>query len=1305
MRQLWGSWAALAAFGLFLPAMLLAAEPFQRLPLTQAPLASQQAGCAADTKAERDACTTTKSGIQLTLPPGSFAPIYVDMPSNVSAVEVTLQSAAPDVDLLVRQGSPHTATSLTGLMEQSAYVVATPGGNEQIGFDRDSPVPLTPGRWWMTAVNTGASSASVSINIQFTTSGAAFPLDPGGSGSWFEPARTYQGFFFEVLDPTTALAVWFTYEPDGRQAFLIGTGRIEGDRVTITELIKTRGGVFGAGFDPDQVVREDWGDLVFIFDSCGSGYGAYLPSELAASNGWQADQLNLQRLTAIDALPCPAPASKTLAGGISGAWYPASRSGEGWFVQALSADLAFVYWFSYTPEGEQAWFGSTGPIIDNTILIDQALQPRGGLFGPDYSPDTVSLDPWGAFALSFTDCGSAVARAVGPAGYGDFAYTDLIRLTALAGTDGCGFASNAFAATGSVIAPPGSYVDGDLNNPDVPNVDNDIPNQAQQVGNPALISGYATATPTGRGGDRFESVSDPIDAYQMTITAGQVLQLQIADWNPDAPTSIDLDLLVFAADDPSAPLFSSLGTGRNEFITLPTTGTYNVVVLAEAGGSNYTLSVSSAAPLGSANLALESEVVADEIIVRFDDGAGGKAPVRSAKAWAGLLGLDAKQGVPNEPMLFALSADARQRGKALTTLGVSKARREAANLGEFGLSDAQRQRWQWIQAIKALRSRADVRYVEPNGVAHPTAIPNDPGYPLQWHYPQINLPQAWDITTGSAEVIVAVIDTGVSAHADMAGQIRTDLGADLISSPLNACDGDGPDFDATDPGDGRGCGEQNSSSFHGTHVAGTVAAATNNGIGVAGIAWGSKIMPVRVLGRQGGSVFDVANGIRWAGGGGALGVTPARGADVLNLSLGGQSQCPSAYAEAIADARSRGAVIVAAAGNSNASLPFSPASCDGVINVAALNRGNRPAAYSNCHPTVAVAAPGGETNPEVAGSSLFPPQNGNACKPFSGAFARPEDGVLSPLGPGLVEPESYAYYQGTSMAAPHVAGVIALMKSVHPGLTPDQFDSLLASGRITRNVLGNPDGSRDPLTGFGLIDAFRAVNEALALAGGSAAPPVVLLQPGNLVFGETSTQLAFTIEAGGSGPLVVNSVTATVPWLSVSGGDSSGLGNYLAAVNRSGLPAGDYNGAILVQSNLAASQSISVNLRVGAPPAGDSGAVGQIYVVLVDPITGLPVRFTEAMSQLGEQPYIFENLRSGRYAIVAGTDNDNDGTICDPGEACGVFPDFDSFDDINLQPGDNLPAFMVPPDGNGIGAASAAFDGAAPARRSYPRPR
>lgn len=1265
----------------------LAAQTLRALPWQAAELPTAT-GCG---NGSAD-CRMAKGGTQFQLPAGSYLPIYADMPSNVASVQVQLQSAAGEVDLLVRQGSPHTAGSLDGLVEQSAYVVATPGGSEQIAFDRSASVPLTPGRWWMTALNTGSSAVTVTVSIGFTTAGAAFPLDVGGSGSWFEPARTYQGFFFEVLDAQTALAMWFTYQPDGQQAFLIGTGPIVGDTVTITELLRTSGGVFGSAFDPNAVVREDWGDLVFIFDSCGSGYGAYLPSQQAAAAGWQADQLELQRLTAIDALPCPAPAgaaAKGLAGGISGAWYPASRSGEGWLVQALSADLAFVYWFSYTPDGRQAWFGSTGPIIDNTILISEALQPTGGLFGPDYSPSTVTLNPWGAFALTFTDCQSAVARAVGPPSYGEYTQTDLIRLTAIGGTDGCGFSANAFAASGSVIAPPGSFVDGDVNNLQVPNVDNDTPTQSQPVSNPALISGYAAATPTGNANDRFGSSSDPLDAFRMTITAGQVLQLRIADWNPQAPTAVDLDLLVFAVADTSTVLFASRGTGASEAITVPSTGEYHVVVSAFAGRSNYTLSVASGAAMAS-ELDLDTPLREDEIIVRFDDGPGGKAPRRELAEWADLLGLEAKQGLAGEPMLLRLSAEPKARQRALLSLGVGKSAREASLPGGFGVAESQRARWQLIGAIKALRGRPEVRYAEPNGVARPAAIPNDPGYPLQWHYPQINLPAAWDVSTGSPEVVVAVIDTGVSPHSDLSGQIRSDLGADLISSALNACDGDGPDFDATDPGDGQGCGAQGNSSFHGTHVSGTVAAATNNGVGVAGVAWQSKIMPVRVLGREGGSVFDIANGIRWAGGSGALGAAPARGADVLNLSLGGQGNCPAAYQEAIADARSRGSVILAAAGNSNSTGAFTPANCPGLINVAALDRGNQPAYYSNCHPTVAVAGPGGETAAEVPGSSLFPPRNASACKAFSGGFARAEDGVLSALGPGTVEAEQYAYYQGTSMATPHVAGVVALMKAVHPGLTPEQVDTLLASGRITQDVAGNGATVRDNFTGFGLIDAFRAVSEAQLLAGGGGTPPALLLQPGNLVFGETTSSLPFRIEGAGSGPLVVTGISSSVPWLTVSGGGANGLGDYSATVDRTGLPPGDYNGQLRIDSNLAGSGTIAVNLRVGAPPAANSGAVGQIYVALIDPITGLALQFAEASGGVGEQPYVFENLRAGRYAVVAGTDNDNDGTICDPGEACGLFPDFNSFDAFDLQPGDTLPAFLVPPDSSGIGGAAAA---------------
>ncbi|MCB1633490.1 MAG: S8 family serine peptidase [Xanthomonadales bacterium] len=1226
----------------------------------------------------------SKAQIQVTLGPNSYAPFFVDFSSNIASATVSTISASAGVDLLIRQGSPHTETSVQGLIDQSLFASTGPTGNESITVNRQTTPAVTPGRWWLTPMNTSGQSVTLTLDLQVQFSGAPYLIGAGTSGAWFEPARTYQGFFFEIIAPDLALAMWFTYEPDGRQAFLIGTGPVVGDQVNITDLIRTRGGVFGPAFNPAAIVREDWGDLVFTFDGCNSGYAAYNPSEAAFNQGWRSDQLDMARLTAIEGLPCPAASAKDLRGGITGAWFPQSRSGEGWLVQALTPDLAFVYWFSYTPTGQQAWFGSTGPIIGNTILIDQALQPIGGRFGPDYNPATVTLNPWGSFALTFTDCSTAMVRAIGPAGYGEYEALDVVRLSGLLGTDNCGFDGNAFDASGSVRAAGGTFLDGDLNNPEVPNVDNDTPAQVQPVGNPAIVSGFASVVATGQTarGDRFAATADPFDAYRMTVTAGQTIQLIVSDWDPQNPARNDLDLFLLAPGTASDPLQSAVGTDRNEFIGVGQTGVYDVLVSATAGFSNYVLSVSSAPPLSSSGaLSLEDEAEVDEIIVRLDDGEGGKASGMDARRWAANIGLQAKHIETGAPMLLTLPQGADRK----SALRLLNAARHPMLDGKhaYRLEGAQAERMEWVLAIKALRTKAEVRYAEPNGLMQLQAVPNDPGYPFQWHYPQINLPQAWDITTGSPEVIVAVIDSGVSPHSDLAANVRYDLGVDLVSNPLASCDGDALqiDPDARDPG-----GECARNGFHGTHVAGTVAAITNNGMGVAGVAASSRIMPIRVAGSRGISDFDVAAGINWASGIGARGFAPARRANVINLSLGGAGSCPSTYQESINAARGRGLFVVAAAGNDNSTGTYAPASCPGVINVAALDRNNNPAYYSNCHPTVSVAAPGGETSPEINDPGLFPPFNPQSCKPFLGGAATGLDGVLSTLGPGLSEPEAYDAYQGTSMAAPHVAGVIALMKSVNPALTPSQFDTLLASGRITIDVAGNGPTTRDPFSGFGLIDAYRSVLEARALAGGGATPPVAIAQPTSLVFGDVATQLGFSVQAGGTGPIVVTSISDDATWLTISGGGANGFGNYLAQVNRTGLPEGDYSARITINTSVAGSQQLSVSMRVG--PVVQGGNVGKVYVLLVDPVTFLTVGFAEVAGTGAELGFMLQNLRAGPYLLIASTDNDNDFQICDPGESCGVFPDFENFDLLQLAPGVAIPPFVVPPDLRGVGEVS-----------------
>jgi serine protease len=360
----------------------------------------------------------------------------------------------------------------------------------------------------------------------------------------------------------------------------------------------------------------------------------------------------------------------------------------------------------------------------------------------------------------------------------------------------------------------------------------------------------------------------------------------------------------------------------------------------------------------------------------------------------------------------------------------------------------------------------DVEYAEPDRIMTPLFVPNDPMYTQQWHYYEakagLNLPAAWDKSTG-AGINVAVIDTGYRPHADLSGQILP--GYDFITSATMAADGTGRDSDASDNGDSTIAGQcgggmpaqDQASSWHGTHVAGTIAARTNNGVGVAGVAYGAKVVPVRVLGKCGGYTSDIADAMVWASGGAVTGAPAnANKARVLNLSLGGSGACDTTTQNAINSARSRGAVVVVAAGNSNVNAAnANPANCAGVIAVAAVGRTGGKASYSNYGTVVDVAAPGGD----------------------SGA------GILSTWNAGTTTPagDNYGYMMGTSMATPHVAGVAALMLAKNPNLTPDEVEAKLkATARAFPAACSG--------CGAGIVDAAAAVN-AVTVTTTTVQPP------------------------------------------------------------------------------------------------------------------------------------------------------------------------------------------------------------------------
>ncbi|GAA0858538.1 S8 family peptidase [Aliiglaciecola litoralis] len=368
------------------------------------------------------------------------------------------------------------------------------------------------------------------------------------------------------------------------------------------------------------------------------------------------------------------------------------------------------------------------------------------------------------------------------------------------------------------------------------------------------------------------------------------------------------------------------------------------------------------------------------------------------------------------------------------------------------------------KAIALMNQSGLAQFAELDLILTPQATPNDTRYNEQWHYFEstagINGPAAWDITTGSG-VTVAVIDTGYRNHVDLNSKILP--GYDFISDATMGNDGNGRDSDAQDPGDWVATNEcysgspASNSSWHGTHVAGTVAAETNNGQGVAGVAWNADILPIRVLGKCGGYTSDIADGIIWSSGGSVSGVpTNNNPAQVLNLSLGGSGSCPSTTQSAINTARANGSTVVVAAGNSNQNAAnFTPASCSGVVTVASVNRSGDRAYYSNYGSVVDIAAPGGETSVS-------------------------SNGVLSTLNSGSSTPgsDNYSFYQGTSMAAPHIAGVAALMYAVDPSITPDEVESDLVS--TARSFPGSCSQC-----GSGIVDAAAAV---VAAQGGGTPP-------------------------------------------------------------------------------------------------------------------------------------------------------------------------------------------------------------------------
>ena len=825
------------------------------------------------------------------------------------------------------------------------------------------------------------------------------------------------------------------------------------------------------------------------------------------------------------------------------------------------------------------WRQTEGP----TVTLDGASTATARFTAPPVSGDTAL-----AFSLTVTDNDGANGSAT-------------VTLTIAGTANGV-----SWTLSGSVLASSSQAVDGDTNDTASLYTPNDTLSSAQELANPVTLGGYVNQPGAGAEG-RSQISGDVDDYFRLTLLEGQSVTLLVADFE-------DADADLYLYNESGDVIDFSVETGEIEAVTAPENGTYLANVTAFVGGTNYILAVGSQAlPTARA----DAEVVPGEIVMEFADSAV-LAPGFFDADLAYQMGMRERAGGPGRARLLEIIANQAERQR----LGSAAHRRD-----HFRTAQA-KARWETLVSVKNLRQRPGVHYAEPNYRVRPALEPNDSAYPLQWHYPLIGLPAAWDVTVGDPGVIVAVIDTGIfSGHPDLAGQLVP--GYDFVRDPT--ADGNGIDPNPEDPGDQANPGN---SRFHGTHVAGTVAARGNNRIGVAGVAWGARIMPLRALDDGGGTSYDVAQAVRFAAGlANDSGTLPASPAAIINLSLSGEgfSQVNQALYREVRDL---GIIVVASAGNEATDAPAYPAAYDAVIGVSAVDAQRELASYSNRGIAVDIAAPGGD------GSTDF---NGDGYP----------DGVLSTSGSidaGSVE-FAYTFLNGTSMAAPHVAGVMALMKSINPDLTGRQVESLLQSGSLTDD-LGSP--GRDDNYGHGLINARKAVEAALASIGQVFTPPAALRASSqSLNFGSTREQLEITFSNGGSGNLRVLGVSSDASWLSIAplDIDNSGLGRYRLQVERRGLADGLYAATVTARSSANGLQ-VRALLSVGDAAVAD---VGILYIIVYDPAVDAPVAQRIARVEAGRYAYRFPDLAAGRYQLFAGTDADNDLFICDVGEACGAW--------------------------------------------------
>jgi len=271
--------------------------------------------------------------------------------------------------------------------------------------------------------DTGGFDTTLTFKVTSQAVPPPFLLEPGITSSWYDPSHDGEGFLLEMLDNNAAVLYWFTYDTQGAQDWYVAAGDVRGNRIVFPSLYRASGGEFGPGFDPENINREIVGSASFIWSACDQG-------DMSYQIGNRKGRMQLARLTRLMGIDCGSTRLTPVLeeGLLSGSWYDPSHDGEGYNIEVLIDGRVVVYWFSYDPAGQRRWFFGLGDIIDGKLVFDDMLTSSGGLFGPDFNPETVEFKPWGRLELDL-DCHQGTASySSTEEGFGS-GTLDLIRLT------------------------------------------------------------------------------------------------------------------------------------------------------------------------------------------------------------------------------------------------------------------------------------------------------------------------------------------------------------------------------------------------------------------------------------------------------------------------------------------------------------------------------------------------------------------------------------------------------------------------------------------------------------------------------------------------------------------------------------------------------------------------------------------------------------------------------------------------------------------------------------------------------------